>query len=291
MTTPPPIGYFDRFTDTSGVTTCTLPTDDYQASEEQDYRRPRAQKFDSYSFSFSQAGIVVTEDGQVAIRASIWIDPTSASTVMVAQTTFDALVADLREIGQGKLWMALPDGSTRWCTAEVDGRPSYALDDTSPYGNLLCSIKLTKLSDWYGSALTTLVASISGGAFTLVNPGTVRNEGKEGALTIQIQSGAGGAGGGWTNPLVLSCVLPAMSITLAQASASINDRIDIVCARGLESARYWNGSVWTSLWAAGTATIPNTQSNFPHLPRSTSSWTISGRVNCTVSFLFYPAFG
>lgn len=291
MSLPPPIGYFDRFTDTSGATVCTLPTDDYQASEEQDYRRPRAQKFDSYSFSFSQAGVVVTEDGQIAIRASIWIDPTDATSVMTAQTTFDNLVADLREIGQGRLWMAMPDSTTRWCKAEIDGRPSYAVDETSPYGNLLCSIKLTKLSDWYGSAPVTLTATVVAGAFTLTNPGKVRAEGKESALTIKIQSNAGGAGGGWTNPVVLTCTTTGQSITLAQASASASDYLEVISALGLESARYWNGSAFTSLWAAGTATIPATQSAFPYLPRGVSSWTVSGLVNATITFTFYPAFG
>lgn len=281
-----PLGYATTFEAYAGGQTLTFPTDGFQMQEEGAFKRPRTPAFGSYSYSYSQAGFVFMEDGQISVRFEIWIDPTSSTTVTAAQAVFDAIAAAAAEIGQGKLFMTMPDGTRRWCLAEVEGRPGYAITEDQPYENLTVTMRFTKLSDWFASSKTAVTFSTPS-TFTLTNVGNGRVAHKESAFIIRIRSNAAGAGGGFTSPVVITNTNTGESLSIAQASASVNSELKITSTeRGLK-VEYSNddGASYSSAW--GATTIADTQPTFFSLVVGGNAFTISGLVNASVEAEWY----
>lgn len=208
--------YLEKFENTAGTISYTFPLDDLEYTAEQAYRAATAELAGAdYAHDFAGSAPWVKGTGSESLSFTIW-----GSSASAAVTEFDAMVGKLRQIGRGKLFALLPDGSRRWAWAKLTGRPSYVEQPLSFY-NVPVNVRFERFSDWYATTATTGTQAITASPTTL----TITNAGNAPVRSIVFRLRANGAGG-FDAPM-LSNLTNGYSIASSRTAAGADDEIRI----------------------------------------------------------------
>lgn len=150
------VRYAEKFESLDGSVSWTFPSTDYQYQAEQAFRRATAPAVGAdYAHDYAGYGAWAKELASEKITGLIW--GTSGAN---ADTQFDEMASKLRSVGLGKLYLVDQAGARRWAYAKLTARPSYRNSSTTFY-NIDVSVDVTRLSDWFATALTSASSAVA----------------------------------------------------------------------------------------------------------------------------------
>lgn len=268
--------YAEKFTDPSGSTSYTFPTDDMEYEPAQAHRPAEAAAVGAdYAHDYLGTLRWTKEVAEEPVRVSIW-----GSTSAAILTEFDTMCQKLINIGLGKLYTVDEAGTERWCWAKLAERPGYHVDASTLFV-LPVTLRFRRFSDWYSTTATTGTVSVtvSPKTFTITNPGNARVTN----LVVRLRSNNAT---GFTNPRLQNLTLnQQFDTTRDAASANSELRLDNEAMRVQWSTD--DGSTYADDYA--NATLPATQVAICELDPGDNSmqYTDGGTPNFSLEYSFY----
>lgn len=170
--------YAEKFTGEGG--TVTFPLAGYEYTPEQDFRladRPIVGA--DYPYDFAGVHPWAKDVGIEPIRFLLARDTPANLTAQ-----YDALLAGLRNAGQGQLWTVDAEGDRRWAWAKLASRPGY-MSAVEAWQHTPVTVRMRRYSDWFAEeqVLVSHDATASPDTWDVTNPGNAPVE----AMTILLQ--------------------------------------------------------------------------------------------------------
>ena len=269
--------HITRFESRDGQTVVTFPVDQVEYESTQGIRTAFAEVV-GMDYAHDQHGYLPAPVavGQERIRAMLYSAPATG-----IDSAADELRAELRSIGQGRLYSLGADGTERWCWARATSMPSMTVSYDKPFSAPV-SLEFARTSNWYSTVLTVIeqVVVASPTTINVVNPGTA--DVRDAVFLIDSN-----AAGGFSNPKLSNALTgEAWQSLRTAANASAQVRVDA----WRESVEYSmdNGGSWTGDYANFSTNA--VQVGFMRFRPGSQPVVVTGVINARVRIEFYAAF-
>jgi hypothetical protein len=262
--------YLARFTDPLGSVVLELPQ--YMAEQDEQVSLRTAIEpipLGNYAADLLGGRMSLAGVAQVRHRATL-VQPLDAE--------LDRIRRILRQVGRGKLWLVLEDGSMRWAWARAEEAGSFNVSAEKPL-TAGVSLSFLRLSDWYAPTAQEVTRSGSG-IFTCTVAGTVPT------AELEILFVANSAGG-YSNP-TLQNQTTGDRFTVNRTASVAGAQLRVLPARWQALESVDGGVTWTDVTAE--LSVPTVQATVMRLMPGANPLQVSGVADADVSVRWFDAY-
>lgn len=269
--------YAEKFVGAS-TGTVTFPLARYEYEPQQAYRVAE-KPIVGANYPYDSAGLApwAKEAGIEAVRFLL-----HGSDPEAVAASYDAMLAAIRNAGQGELWTVDAGGDRRWCRAKLDSRPAY-FSGVAKWGYTPVTLRFRRYSEWFAESEQSDVNDITvDGSFVVNNPGNAPVD----FMTILLTPLSAG---GFDNPIITNLANGYATGTL-RASGATTQRFRINTERYLAEWSTDSGVTYSADY--GNLYRGALQVGFMRLEPGDNTLTAvnTGSPNYRLTITFSPAF-